>query len=160
MSTFVQFVPSTLAPFTFQATLLNGQQYNVVVTWNTFEERYYINVYDIGGNRIVTRGLVPCGPLMDATFTWAAGVATAACVSPHLVPIGDPVNIRVTDTDTGFDGTFQALATDPLTLTYQLPINPLQPASINGTVNFDLDLLVGYGIGSLFYHQDTQQFEF
>ena len=102
----------------------------------------------------------PCGPLMNATFDWAAGVASAACASAHQVPVGDPVNIRVTNTDSGFDGSYQALSVDPLTLTYQLPTNPLEPASQAGTVNFDIDLLAGYNIGSLFYHQDTQQFEF
>lgn len=161
MSTFVPFVPSTLAPFTFQATLLNGQQYNVVLTWNVADARFYVNVYAINGVRIVTRGLVPCGPLMDATFTWAAGVASALCASAHQVPIGDPVNIRVTNTNSGFDGgAYQALAVDPLTLTFPLSTNPLEPASIGGTVNFDLDLLAGYNIGSLFYHQDTNSFEF
>lgn len=43
--TYIPFTPSATANFTFQATL-DGKVYNVIVTWNLFGERYYINVYD------------------------------------------------------------------------------------------------------------------
>lgn len=48
MSQLVQFSPTTDAPFSFLATL-DGGQYNVVITWNLFGRRFYINVYSATG---------------------------------------------------------------------------------------------------------------
>ena len=58
MTTYVNFTPSASAAFQFQATL-DGQIYNVVVTWNLFGQRYYINVYDLSNNRIVSQPMLP-----------------------------------------------------------------------------------------------------
>lgn len=160
MSTFVDFTPSALTPFQFQPSLLNGTQYIVTVPWNEFGQRYYINVSDLSGNLIAYRGLSASGPTLAATLVWEEGVAIASVVVPHNVPIASIVNVRISQSATGFDGVYQALSIDPLTLTYLLPVNPKQALPIAGKVNFDLDLLAGYGIGSLFWHEDTQQFEF
>lgn len=160
MSTFVDFTPSQQAPFQFQPSLANGQQYSVSVPWNEFGQRYYINVTDLSGNLILARALSPSGPTLKVSLAWDDGVATAATTVPHNVPLASVVNVRISQSNSGFDAVVTALATGPTTLTYPLPVNPNQPATITGKVNFDLDLLAGYGIGSLWFHQDTQQFEF
>jgi len=46
MTTFVPFVPSALSNFQFQATL-DGTNYICIITWNTFGQRYYINIYTL-----------------------------------------------------------------------------------------------------------------
>lgn len=159
MTTLVDFAPSTTAPFQFQPTLDNVQ-YTVIVTWNIFGERYYINVLDLANNLIVCRSLAESGPTFRVSLTWDDNVATAVTNAPHNVPIASLVNLRILDSDTGFDGTYQGFAIDENTLTFELDVNPNEPVAVPGTLSFDLDLLGGYGIGSLYFHEDTQQFEF
>lgn len=53
MTTLVNFAPSPLAPFQFQATL-DGVAHNVIVTWNVFGRRWYVNVYQQDGTRVVS----------------------------------------------------------------------------------------------------------
>jgi hypothetical protein len=160
VSTFVDFAPTALTPFQFQPSLLNGTQYIVTVPWNEFGQRYYINVTDLSGNLVVYRGLSATGPTLAATLVWNEGIATATMVLPHNVPLASVANVRISQSGSGFDGVYQALSTDPMTLTYQLAVNPQEALPISGKVNFDLDLLAGYGIGSLYFHSDTNQFEF
>lgn len=57
VSAIVPFVPSATSPFQFQATL-DGATYNVVVTWNVFGQRYYVNVYDQGGALVICMAMV------------------------------------------------------------------------------------------------------
>lgn len=57
MTTLVAFNPVPTANFQFNCTL-DGGPYTVYVTWNLYSSRYYINVYDTGGNLIVTNPLV------------------------------------------------------------------------------------------------------
>lgn len=160
MSTFVDFAPTAGAPFQFQPTLANGVQYIVSLPWNELGQRYFINVTDLSGNPILYRGLAATGPTLAATLAWGDGVASANMTLPHNVPVGQLVNIRISQSNTGFDGKFQALSVAPTTLTYQLPVNPQQSLPIAGKVNFDLDLLAGIGIGSIFWHEETGQFEY
>lgn len=53
MTVFYQFAPSDQAPFQFQP-VLDGNGYLAVVTWNVFGQRWYVNLYDGSGNRVVT----------------------------------------------------------------------------------------------------------
>lgn len=157
MTTYVDFVPSTDTPFQFQATF-DGAQYNVVVTWNEFGQRYYINVYDLGGNLILARARIDSGAKLQAAFSWFIGTVTAVTNGPHNVPIGSVANITASDTGLGYDGQYQALATNLNTLTYLLAVNPAQTGS--GNVSQDVNLLAGYFQSTLVFRAATQQFEF
>lgn len=55
--TYINFSPSVLAPFQFQATL-DGNNYAVVITWSLFGQRYYINVFDLSNNLVVSQAMV------------------------------------------------------------------------------------------------------
>lgn len=44
MTTLVPFQPSPIAPFQFQLEL-DSQEYNAVVTWNVYGQRWYVNIY-------------------------------------------------------------------------------------------------------------------
>lgn len=46
MTTYTQFTPTANQNFSFQPTL-DGQQYNVVVTWGLFGQRWVLNVYTL-----------------------------------------------------------------------------------------------------------------
>lgn len=159
MTTFVDFTPSADALFQFQPTL-SGAQYVVTCPWNAFGERWYITVSDLAGNVVVHRPIAQSGPRYQAVLTWNNGVATAALSSNHNVAVGQTVSGRVSQSGTPFDGLYPMLAVDAETLTFALAANPQQPVAVTGKVDFPLDLLAGYGIGPLYFHPSTQQFEY
>ena len=57
MTTTVAFTPSLTAAFQFDATL-DGELYNIVVTWNFYAQRYYINIYDSSNQLVVCKSMV------------------------------------------------------------------------------------------------------
>lgn len=141
MTTYVDFQPSTTAapPFQFQATL-DGNQYNVAVTWNAFGQRYYIAVSDLSGNLILTTPMVGSGAKIQGVLSWTEGTATAALQAPHNVPIGAVANVEISGTDLGYDGAWRALAVDPVTLTFGLPADPGQ-YGVTGNASQDVNLV-------------------
>lgn len=159
-STFIDFVPSTVAAPQFQATFA-GTPYNVSITWNVFGQDYYINVTDLSGNLILCRSMTSSGGTLQALVNWAApGVATITANQNHNVPIGTLVNIEISGTNTILDGEWQALATGPTTLTYAAN-NPNVLLPINASLEFPLNLIGSYIPGAfLLFHEDTQQFEY
>lgn len=59
MTTIYDFSPSPTSNFTFQPTF-DGEVYTVIVNWNLFGQRYYINIYTLQG------ALVACVPLIGS----------------------------------------------------------------------------------------------
>jgi len=159
-TTFVAFIPSTTGAFQFQPVIA-GTTYNAEIDYNAFGQRFYLNLTDLSGNSVHYCALAETGPSFPATLTWALGVATVSLTQPHQVPIGQQVLVRISGTDSVFDGLqWQMLATNPTTLTYQLPEDPeVEPTQ--GLLSFDINLLEGIVPGALFvWHSDTKQFEF
>jgi len=56
MTTLTQFTPTVNQNFSFQPTL-DGQQYNVVITWGLFGVRWILNVYTLQNVLIVQKPL-------------------------------------------------------------------------------------------------------
>lgn len=162
MSTLVPFTPSTSAPFTFQP-IIAGTQYNATITWNAFAERYYLNLTDTSGNLVLCTAIVSSGPRLGATLTWEdtgfGGVATATTASPHNIPVGQLANVRISQTDTAYDGNWQVLATGASTVTYAL-VNPNETQPLAGQLSFDVNLVAPLESGWLLYHYDLQAFEY
>ena len=161
--TVVNFVPSTTGPFQFQATL-DGTPYNVTVTQNVYGQRYYVNVYDLAGNLVISRGMNSSTPKFGGTFTWADGIAYVTLTSAHWIPVGAVANLTASDTDTGFDGQYQMLATGTNSLSYALSGNP--GGSVSGNVAQNINFLAGllnangqYFASTLVYRDNTKQFE-
>lgn len=77
MTTLVNFQPSPDAPFQFQPTL-DGTVYNVIVTWNPFGLRYYINIYTLSGERILTFPLI--GSPLNYDISLVAGYFTSTLI--------------------------------------------------------------------------------
>jgi len=48
----ISFNPANNTNFQFQATL-DGAIYNVIVNWNVYGQRYYVNIYDVNNSLIV-----------------------------------------------------------------------------------------------------------
>lgn len=161
MSTTVQFSPSTAAAFRFQPVIA-GKQYTAIITWNV-HGRYYLNLFDTSGNLVLSRPVVSSGPLVSATLTWqdtgVGSVATAVTAAPHNVPVGALANVRISQTDTPYDGFWQVLATGPNSLTFAIA-NPNEPQPIAGQLSFDVNLVAALGGGWLIYRFDVQQFEY
>ncbi|MHB8817014.1 MAG: hypothetical protein ACYDAE_27635 [Steroidobacteraceae bacterium] len=172
MTTYVDFQPSSTAspPFQFQATL-DGGQYNVAVTWNVFGQRYYASVYDLSGNRICSVPMVGSGAKIQGVLSWADGTVTAALQAPHNVPVGAVANIEISDTGLGYDGSWRALAVDPLTLSFGLPADPGQ-YGVTGNASQDVNLIgnipksvdssgnpLAWFSSTLIFRTGTQQFE-
>lgn len=67
MTTVTAFSPSPLGPFQFQPTL-DGVEYNAIVTWNTYAQRWYVNVYDQSGTLIVAIARVGSPPGFDISL--------------------------------------------------------------------------------------------
>ena len=70
MTTFVDFAPSQSAAFQFQPTF-DGTTYTVIVTWNVFGQRYYVNVYTVQGALIYVMPLI--GSPADYDISMNAG---------------------------------------------------------------------------------------
>lgn len=157
MTTLIDFVPSTAAIPTHTVTL-DGASYTLTVTWNTFGERYFINLYDLSGNLIVSRPLIGSPPKQSASFAWSLGSAIVTCDAPHGVPIGRLAQLTASDTSTGFDGVYPMLATSSTTLSYPLNENP--EATPNGNIAANMNLVTGYFGSPLVYRSGTMQFEF
>ena len=68
MTDYINFQPFDTGPFQFQATL-DGTQYNIVVTYNVYGQRYYVNIYSTQGALIVARPMVGSPTEYDTSLT-------------------------------------------------------------------------------------------
>ena len=67
-TTYIPFAPSANANFQFQATL-DGTVYNVIVNWNLFGQRYYINIFDLTGARVLIIPLIGSPDFFNISMT-------------------------------------------------------------------------------------------
>ena len=77
MTTYYDFIPNAATPFQFQPTL-DGQVYTAIVTWNLFGQRWYLNLFDLAGNRILTIAMV--GSPLDYDISLVAGLFASTLV--------------------------------------------------------------------------------
>ena len=56
MTTLTQFSPSRNQNFSFQATL-DGQQYQVTLPWSLFGQRWYIEIYTLQNQLVMSKPL-------------------------------------------------------------------------------------------------------
>lgn len=68
MTTYVPFVPSAVNNFQFQPTL-DGNQYTAIITWNLFGARYYLNLYDLKSNLVLSIPLIISPDNYDISMT-------------------------------------------------------------------------------------------
>lgn len=67
-STIIPFNPSLNANFQFQCTL-DGAPYNVICTFNPYGQRYYITIYDLTGQQILSRPLIASPSFANVSLT-------------------------------------------------------------------------------------------
>ena len=90
MTTYTLFTPGPQAPFQFNATL-DGQQYLVIITWNIFGQRWYVNIYDLYGNLVLAIAMAGSPPdyninLVQGYFTTSTFVYRVATNSFEVSP--------------------------------------------------------------------------
>lgn len=73
----VDFAPSPSGPFQFRA-VLDGESYNVVVTWNLFGQRWYVNIYTVDSILLLATAMV--GSPLDRDISLTANYTTTKLV--------------------------------------------------------------------------------
>jgi hypothetical protein len=158
MTTYVEFTPQTNEPFQFQATLDNSV-YNVVISWNFFGARYFINIYDNNSALVVSRPLIgtPLGyDLLSITTT--ANIAVATTTTPHTYAVGSVVKLVISGvTPDNYNGTFLCNIMSPTQFSYLVDAQ-VDNATALGVANYNLSLTEGYFASTLVYSPDSQQF--
>ena len=161
MTTLIDFTPSQQAPpFSFQPTL-DGVQYAATVTWNTWGQRWYLNLTTLSGTPVFTLPLVGSADYTDLlSIAWASGIVTAISNGPHGFQVGATVTVEIEDASpSAYNGSWQAYVVDPVTLQFQLQQYP-GPTTAAGAVGFDVDLAGGYFTAStLVYRIANMQIE-
>lgn len=154
------FQPSSQGPYQFQPTL-DGSSYLVTVTWNTFDQRWYFNLYDNSGVLVVSKALVgsDAGANIQG-MSWSRGVVALTTVLPHGLLIGDTLDLTVSGcSPSAYNGDQQMLVTGLSTLTFSLSADPGE-ANAFGAISYDIDLIDGFGFTSkIVFRQTSQQFE-
>ncbi|MBV8060464.1 MAG: hypothetical protein JO253_02920 [Alphaproteobacteria bacterium] len=77
MATIIPFNQSPTANFQFEATF-DGKSYIVIVTWNLFGQRFYVNIYDTTGVLILSMPMIGSPDTKDISLT--AGYFTTKLV--------------------------------------------------------------------------------
>ena len=158
MTTF-PFTPSNQSAPTFQPTL-DENVCTVVVTWNLFGQRYYVNCYGQDANLVFTVPLIESPPsLTIQTIDWDGEALQVAVTTagPHGFSIGQAINLTISFVDpSGYDGTFFCNITGPNSFTYPLNLDPGAAISV-GAVSYLISMSAGYFASTLVFR--SGQFE-
>ena len=140
--------------------VLNGNTYQVTITWNIFGQRWYFDLYDLSGVLIVCRALVSSDDQHAIeSIAWDNGIVTVTAVSPHFLNLGTVVNLNLSgNTPDEYNGIYPCDITGPLTFTYALTNDPGQQVVI-GYFGGIVDLTHGFFTTSyIAYYANSNQF--
>lgn len=162
MATIYPFLPSTNSAFSFQPTL-DGQTYTIVVMWNVFGQRYYVQCYTLVGALVFSLPLIGSSngiTLQNLSWDYNTSTVTATTSVPHNFDVGDPIDITIVNcSPDAYNGQFTATVTGTNTFTYPMSSYPGSPVSI-GSVEYNINIAAGYFTSStLVYRSANQQFE-
>lgn len=148
MSTIIPFVPSNIIPPSYNMTF-DGNPYNVTVKWNVSAQRYYLDIYDLAGNWIITTPLVSTPPgraIQSAEYDPFLNIVTVDMVDPTLWPIplsheglatrpGTIIEYTLAGfTPNTYNGTFRGMTVNETAFTIPMPNDPGQVVVL-GTVD-------------------------
>lgn len=157
MPTLIPFTPSTTSNFKFQATL-DGQQYSIRIDWNLFGARYYLNIYDLSNNLIVSRPLIgtPLGYQLTS-ITSTANIAVATTAMPHTYSVGTVVPLTISGAiPNDYNGAFNCTIIN--NTQFSFPVSTIQQStSVSGNVTYTLSMTAGYFKSTLVYFPDNNQ---
>ena len=152
MTTIIPFTPSNLVAPKFRIPL-DGNDYDLVITWNVSAQRYYINIYDISRRWIITTALVASPPARAVAATVYDPFLNAVVVDivdPILwpTPLGGPITKPGTMIDYTMDnfqpgtynGKYRCLHVNPTRFTFPMLTDP-GPLVVLGRVNRLLNMI-------------------
>ena len=160
MTTIYPFTPNNQGPFQFSPEL-DGNTYNVQVTWSLFGARYYVNVYDLAQNLIVALPMIGSPSAYNlASLSWSHGLVTAETTEHHGYLINSTTDLVISGAaPDNYNGTVSAFIIDQSTFQYDVAQDP-GPATTTGNVVFNINLVAGYfDTSTLVFRQDANQFE-
>jgi hypothetical protein len=153
------FTPSLISVPTFSPTL-DGTQYTCTVTWNVAAQRYYLNCFNLSGERIFTVPVVESPPALDIlAMSWDINTQTVQIQTRvnHGFPVGAEVLLLIENAfPSTYNGTALCLATGKDTLSYYLATNPGK-ATLLGDIGQLISMCAGYFNSTLIFR--TGQFE-
>jgi|GEM_PF-1375094 hypothetical protein len=167
MTSFINFISNSTQPFQAQVTL-DGQVYNLTVTYPLFGQRPFVNLYALDGTLIVAQPMTasPDGVAIESLSWSTIGIVTATTTAPHGYKVGSVVALTIAAaTPSGYNGLVEALITGPDTFQYDLATDPGE-ATIFGNASFNFNLVGGfqdengaYFTSTLIFRESSQQFE-
>jgi hypothetical protein len=152
------FTPSTQANFQFGPTL-DGSQYNAIVTWNVFGQRYYLNIYTLEGALVCSIPMVGSPDVVSlSSLTWASGIVLAETATPHGFTVNSVVTVTISGcTPNAYNGQVEALIVNDNEFQFDLTADPGMAVTL-GTVGYLINLVGAYFItSSLVFYPDAQQ---
>lgn len=167
MTTVIPFLPSNLFRPKFVATF-DGTSYNVEVTWNISAQRYYINIYDLTGNWILTTPLVttpPSRPIASVVYNNLRNVVTVQMTDPSQWPVPLSPEGLLTPPGTMIDytldnfvpavlnATWRSMQVTPTTFEFPLATDPGQ-VTVIGFVSRKLNMISGVFTTSTFIYRN------
>ena len=162
MTTYTDFVPNNVAPFSWQPTL-DGNVYTAAIVWNLFGQRWYLFLTDLSGNPILNIALAG-SPIAQAisALNWddLGLVVVVTTAEPHGYKVGSTVELTLSgNSPDDFNGVFKCLITGDDTFTFPQASDP-GVATAFGSVAYNINLVAGYfETSTLVYRQANAQFE-
>ena len=145
MTTSTPFNPSVTANFTFQPTL-DGQQFNCVITYNLFGQRYYFNLSTLGGELVIAAALSasPSGiELQNLTWDQLSGQVTATTSEPHGYDLCSTIPLTISGAvPSAYNGTIDAFIAGLSTFSWPLASDP-GLATTYGAAFYTINLIAG-----------------
>jgi hypothetical protein len=156
MTTIIPFLPSNIRAPRFVAQF-DGDDHNVIITWNISAQRYYVNVYDSTGVWIITIPLIQTPPtrkIESLIYDRARNIVVATMSSPTEWPVplspagivtkpGTIVDYTLENfTPTTYNGKQRSMQLDNVTFSYPVTQDP-GPIQIYGTVSRILNMVSG-----------------
>ena len=145
MTTYFPFNPSAQQNVSFLPTL-DGQQFNCVITWNLQGQRYYFNLYTLGGVLVICAALSasPAGlELQSLTWNQLSGQVTATTSEPHGYDIGQTIPLTISGASpSAYNGSVNVYITGLSTFTWPLTSDP-GTATTYGAAFYTINLIAG-----------------
>lgn len=160
MTTYYPFTSSSQTPFQFSPTL-DGNTYSVNVTWSLFGARWYVNIYDLAKNLIVSLPMIGSPSAYNLSeLSWSNGIVTAVTTIPHGYLVNTTTELVISGASPdAYNGTVSAFIIDQNTFQYALAQAP-DTATVFGSVVCNINLVAGYfETSTLVFRAAANQFE-
>jgi hypothetical protein len=157
MTTYYQFIPSRVSAPVFTPTL-DGNQYNVTITWNISARRYYVNVVTMGGILIAAVPLIESPtsmPISGAFWDPQNMRAVITTNAPHPFIIGAPVKVTISSmSPNGYNGSGFVLPLSKTEMCYPVSVDPGE-VTVMGVVDYLINMVAPYFKSTLVYRNQT-----